>query len=148
VERARRRLKSIEVMSEVSIGRVGVYLVCASLETMGVSASIVEQEGFDVVAVYKGQVIRIEVKATSNAIGDIQRYAFMTAKGGKKRKIDDSHCDLVALVDNVGRRCYYMPAKDVKRLKTSLYDHNFTDEFLLFTNAVKKLNEENEDELG
>jgi predicted RecB family endonuclease len=135
-------------MSEVGIGRVGVHLVCASLEMMGVSASIVEQEGFDVVAVYKGQVLRIEVKATSVAIGNMQRYSFMTAKGGKKRIISESDCDLVALVDNGGRRCYYMPAKDVIRMKTSLYNHHFKDEFLLFTNAVKKLNEEDTNELG
>ena len=131
-------------MSEVSIGKVGVHLVCASLESVGISASIVEQQGFDVVAVYKGKIYRIEVKATSRPIPPNNRYAYMTAVGGDKRIIDDSHCDVVALVDNSGRRCYYMPAKNIKHRKTSIYSHDFTDEFLLFTNAAKEVDMERE----
>ena len=128
-----------------SIGRQGVYIACASLEAIGASASIVEQDGFDVVAVYKGQIYRVEVKGTTKM--NANKYPFMTSKGGVKRMINADECDIVALVDIVGRRCYYMPAKKVAHIKTSLYDHEFTDEFLLFTNSVKLVNEERENGL-
>ena len=125
-------------MKEFSIGKQGVHIACASLEGMGASASIVEQAGFDVVTVWKDDIYRIEVKATSKM--NANKYPFMTCRGGVKKMIDDSHCDIVCLVDIAGRRCYYMAAADVKHIKTSLYDHEFVDEFLLFTNAAKKVN--------
>ena len=116
---------------------------------MGASASIVDQAGFDIVVVYKEQIYRVEVKATTKK--NANKFPFMTSRGGVKKMINDTHCDIVCLVDIVGRRCYYMSATDVKHIKTSLYDHEFKDEFLLFTNAVKKVNlkrEGVEDELG
>lgn len=142
MEGLRRSIKPIEVMAEVSIGKQGVHIACASLEHIGASASIVEQQGFDVVAVYKSEIYRVEVKATGTMYGS--RYPFMTCVGSKKTRINNSHCDIVALVDIIGRRCYYMTASDIVHLKTSLYNHDFTDEFLLFTNAVKKVNRERE----
>ena len=125
-------------MKEFSIGKQGVHIACASLEGMGASASIVDQAGFDIVSVFKDQIYRVEVKATTTK--NANKYPFMTSRGGVKKMINDKHCDIVCLVDIIGRRCYYMAAADVKHIKTSLYDYEFKDEFLLFTNAAKKVN--------
>ncbi len=102
------------------IGRAAEHAVCADLLLTGIHATLTEQGmAFDVVADIGTKLVRIQVKGTLKSrrmrpgiAPDCWAYVWPVKHRGKERRgrrLDESHCDIVALVALDIRAIAYMP---------------------------------------
>src|SRR4051812_43190528 len=98
----------IEPKNALALGRAAEHLVVADLLLSGYQAFLTEQGmPYDVVIDHDGKLARVQVKATSSPFDvswgrHAERIAYtwnVRARGkGRKARLGDSDCDLVALV--------------------------------------------------
>lgn len=104
----------------LDIGKAAEHLVCADLILQGHTAFLSDQGlPFDVLAMFGGRLIRVQVKATQtaknvNAQGRNARLAYSwhirrRGRSGKGSRLDETHCDVVALVALDTRQIAYLP---------------------------------------
>jgi len=112
----------IEAKAEnaLEIGRAAEHLVVADLLLSGYRAFLTEQGmPYDVVIDHDGKIIRVQVKATAKtknvsarSRSDRVMYSWNVRSRGKNRvgvRLDESHCDIVALVALDARHIAYLP---------------------------------------
>ena len=84
--------------SAKSIGAAGEYLACSIICAYGWSASLVDTEGYDIIATRGRDIMRVQVKTTRIAQRAGQGYQWQVCKGGQKQTLTLNDCDVVALV--------------------------------------------------
>ncbi len=104
---------------ELELGKAAEHLVCADLILSGYRAYLSDQGlPYDIVIDLHGRLIRVQVKSTMasknvNARGKNRRiaYSFGVRRRGKNgnQNLNDSDCDIVALVAIDIRTVAYMP---------------------------------------
>jgi hypothetical protein len=110
--------------SALEIGKAAEHLVCADLILSGYRAFLSDQGlPYDLVVDLNGKLIRIQVKATCfakniNADGRAERigYNFYVRRRGKNNsgeRLNESHCDIVAMAALDIRKIAYLPIVEV-----------------------------------
>lgn len=107
-------------VSAMDVGKAAEHIVCADLIMAGYPAFLSDQAcPFDVVADVGDRLIRIQVKATlqprnMNATGRNPRLGYswsvrVRGKKGQAKRLDEAHCDVIALVAMDIRCIAYFP---------------------------------------
>ena len=96
-------------------GRVGDLLAASAIERLGGMPAIVRTDGCDIVANYRNQWYRVEVKASAKIKDNRTSYQFITSYGRTTKQImtaDD--IDIFALVALDLRLCYFLHVSEVR----------------------------------
>jgi hypothetical protein len=120
----------------LAVGKGAEHLVCADLLLGGYHAFLADQGSpFDVVAVARGLLWRIQVKATlrpinANAGGRAPNLVYRfnvrrRGKGQRGERLSALHCDLVAFVGLDQRVVGYLPLAEVAQT-VSLFPPGYT----------------------
>lgn len=121
-------------MLAVNTGTIGEHITIVRLMKMGVTSSLCHIEGTDVVAYCRGKLWRIQVKTSRRNNKDRTRknctgFQFQTNKGGRKTPLDQSDCDIVALVSYEDENVLFVPVQTLRNKKTFRVSSNkFYDE--------------------
>lgn len=110
--------------SALDVGKAAEHLVCVDLILAGYQCYLSDQGlPYDLCVDFEGRIYRVQVKGTCfpkniNAAGRNERigYTFHVRRRGKNgvgKRLDSSHCDLVALVALDIREIAYLPVEDV-----------------------------------
>lgn len=78
----------------------------------GWSPSIINADGFDIIAVRQGATLRVQSKATKQAYKPTQ-YQWSCSAAKPKRPLTLADCDVVAFVGLDIRRVYFAPVSRV-----------------------------------
>jgi len=100
--------------SAKQIGAAGEYLACSIICGYGWSASLVDTEGYDIIAIRNGDIMRVQVKTTRSAQRDGQGYQWQVCKGSPKVTLTVKDCDAVALVALDVRKIAFFPVNEVE----------------------------------
>ena len=113
----------------VIVGQAGEHLCAAVLFEMGVQCAVCPTPGMDLVAFDDERVWRIEVKTTSKIYpSDKVCYAFSTSRGNtKKKRLNSTTCDVLALVALPKRRVIFRNIKTVTSKVTRLSSKKFIE---------------------
>lgn len=124
-----------QTFDALEIGKAAEHLVCADLMLAGYRAFLSDQGlPYDVMVDLGHRFVRVQVKSTqkpknANAKGRSPNmvYVFHVRARGRRRKgrLDNSHCDVVALVALDTRTIAYMPIDNVAQT-VSLYPVGYT----------------------
>ena len=107
-------------------GRVGDLLAASSIERLGGMPAIVRTDGCDIVANYRNQWYRVEVKASAKIKDNRTSYQFITSYGRTTKQIMTADkIDIFALVALDIRLCYFVHVSEVqartKRIAARLF---------------------------
>ena len=91
-------------------GRVGELIACAAIESLGWAGVVCPSEGYDLVAMLGGSIVRVQVKSTLGPRQDREKYKFISSSGKNvKVKLDASSVEILALVALDVRLVYFKP---------------------------------------
>lgn len=79
---------------------------------LGWSPSIINANGFDIIAVREGQTLRVQSKATQRPFKPTQ-YQWSCSAARPKRPLTVADCDVVSFVALDLRRAYFVPVQRV-----------------------------------
>ena len=107
-------------------GRVGALLAASALARLGGMPAIVRTDGCDIVANYRNQWYRVEVKASAKIKDNRTSYQFITSYGRTTKQIMTADkIDIFALVALDIRLCYFVHVSEVqartKRIAARLF---------------------------
>ena len=117
--------------TQLEAGRIGEMICLLRLSKMGVEAEIVNLGTSDIIAFAYDYTWRIQVKASNikdnGGNGRSPGYQFCVCKGGGiKKSLDETDCDIVALVAIPQERVLFAPVSRFKERKTQRYKpHDF-----------------------
>lgn len=113
------------------IGRAGEHICAAVLETLGVRCALTPLPGFDLIAYVDGDPLRVQVKTASaphrSRYGETRRYGFLASKGGKKERLTEQDCDIIAFVALDRRRCRFKRINEVTSIKVNVREDHFDE---------------------
>jgi hypothetical protein len=84
--------------SAKSIGAAGEYLACSIICSYGWAASLVDAEGYDIIATRGRDIMRVQAKTTRIVQRAGRGYQWQVCRGGQKQALTIDDCDVVALV--------------------------------------------------
>jgi len=84
--------------SAKQIGAAGEYLACSIICAYGWTASVVDAEGYDIIATRGRDVMRVQAKTTRLVQRAGQGYQWQVSKSRPKQALTIEDCDVVALV--------------------------------------------------
>lgn len=100
------------------IGAGGEFLACAILAELGWTASPVNADGFDLMAVRGRSLLRVQVKATLRLQHKRTSYQWSVSRSKPKRSLTIEDCDVVAAVALDIRRAWFIHVNDVQNQTT------------------------------
>tara|TARA_R100001443_G_scaffold94895_1_gene101413 strand:+ start:108 stop:446 length:339 start_codon:yes stop_codon:yes gene_type:complete len=83
----------------------------------GWSPSIINANGFDIIAVRQGETLRVQSKATKRPY-EATQYQWSCSVSRPKRPLTIADCDIVAFVALDSRRVYFVPIDRVNEQLT------------------------------
>ncbi len=128
-------------------GKSAEYYVAYLLLRLGYATNLVNQNGFDILAIINDKLIRIEVKSSTRGITNRNGYKFSTKQGknGTLRKLSEScDSDIVAFVmlNEEYPRVYFKPTKTITGISHQIYSIHLSDKNLekrTLNDALSKL---------
>ena len=111
------------------IGRAGEFLTAYHLELFGHSPRIVGGEDFDIIAIDKKNLIRVQVKTRDQVEPKRKTYTYTCVKSGQRLSLKNA--DIFALVCLPLEKIIFKVAEDIRKTKTIRIP---PEDFLLQTN--------------
>ncbi|MBT5570005.1 MAG: hypothetical protein HOJ90_02185 [Alphaproteobacteria bacterium] len=100
------------VLNPTRVGADGEHIAAAALILGGWSPSIINADGFDIIAVRGAATMRVQVKATKKPFLPSQ-YQWGCSVGKQKRPLTIADCDVVAFTALDLRRSVFVPVARV-----------------------------------
>ena len=115
--------------SQTSIGQAGEWIAAAALIELGVQVMVSPTIGCDLLAYCGKHFWRIEVKSTKKPeAGKDKVYRFNTTRGSaQKAALDQTECDIVALVSIERRRVFFRHVNTITSKSTRLSVNRFIE---------------------
>ena len=116
-------------------GKSAEHFTAYLLLSLGYSSTIVNHDGFDIISIINGKLIRVEVKSSKRGITNRNGYKFSTKQGkkGTLRKLSENcDSDIVAFVmlNEVYPRVYFKPTKTITGISHQIYSIHLSDKNL------------------
>ena len=111
----------------IDAGRAGEFLAAARIEMNGWRAVLATADAVDLIAMRGGRIVRVQVKSTRQPARP-GIYRFSTHRGGDRRALQKTDCDVVALVALDAGRVIFRPVADVQATTTSVAQDDVTAE--------------------
>jgi hypothetical protein len=112
-----------EKVTNTTAGLIGEHIACQAVLQRGWACAMVQQDGFDLVAISPdgSQTYRVQVKACALSHRGLRRNTlqFLTGLGKHKRLPTREDYDIIALVSSEQRAVFFMPISDIKLAKIS-----------------------------
>ena len=96
------------ILNATRLGAAGEHIAAAGLILEGWSPSIINADGFDIIAVRESATIRVQVKSTSKSFLPNQ-YQWSCSASKPKRPLTIADCDVVAFTALDIRRTVFVP---------------------------------------
>jgi len=118
-------------MDEVTTGTIGEHICCTRLLKLGFAAQIVNLKTTDLIVDVRNHLIRVQVKSSwltfdSNRPNRSSIH-FPCCYSGKKKPLNQSHCDIVAFVNVMSEKVYFLHISEImgqasKRIKKKFFE--------------------------
>lgn len=121
-------------LSNVDNGAIGEYICALRLLKMGVQCRIVNMGTSDIIAELDGRIYRIQVKSSQlkpryETERSSSGYQFITSKGGKKTRLTEDDCDIVAMVALDLENIWFSPIhKAAKQISKRIHPSKFCED--------------------
>lgn len=130
-------------MLEVSTGRIGEFIACASIELQGWQAVLCPSRGYDLIVTRDTYIYRCQVKASTYHTERPNKLQFHFGVGGKKRRPTSDDYDFAACVSIPHRRVFFVPIFDINTItmsRTKVFFDDIDAEANSFHSTMEKLN--------
>lgn len=135
-------------MNYIVLGKEAEFYVAYYLSKLGYEASVVNHQGYDIVAEVKNKTIKVEVKGSRSKIKDRNGFRFATKQGAYKNKrylTQQMNSHIVAFCCMMDTpRIFFKPTHKITSISHSIYSIHFQNKDLekeTFDQSLKQISQ-------